>query len=99
MSRSRPPDRLASARATLAAILLLLVCCPACSNKEPAPEHIYTVRGRIVALPDPASPGSNLEIQHEAVPDFVNVKGERVGMSSMVMPFATREGLSLKGLA
>ncbi|MFH1573611.1 MAG: copper-binding protein [Acidobacteriota bacterium] len=56
--------------------------------------HRYTVRGEIYQLPDPASPGSSLMIRHEAIPDFVNQRGERVGMTAMTMAFDPAPGLS-----
>ncbi|MBM3789380.1 MAG: copper-binding protein [Acidobacteria bacterium] len=56
--------------------------------------HRYTVRGEIYQLPDPASPGSALMIRHEAIPDFVNQRGKRVGMKAMTMAFEPAPGLS-----
>ena|ERR1043165_2807490 len=98
MSRSSRPElfrALALAAAFVAALIGI-----ACSGSEPAPkpEHTYTVRGRLVALPDPAKLDSSLQIQHEAIPDFVGARGD-IGMSSMTMPFPPAKGLSLAGLA
>lgn len=67
--------------------------------------HRYTVRGEIVALPSSERPLDELQIRHEAIPNYadregnvyVNSKGVR-GMSSMVMPFPPAAGLSLEGL-
>ena len=37
-------------------------------------------------------------IHHEAIPDFVNVRGEAVGMASMTMPFFPADAVSLDAL-
>ena len=98
MSRSSRPDRLRlfAIAAALAAALIGISCSK--TGPPTKAEHTYTVRGRIVALPDPAQPGSSLQIQHEAVPDFVGARGD-IGMASMTMHFRPAQGLSLGGLA
>jgi hypothetical protein len=99
MSKSRPPEPFGLFSVALAALLLIASCCsPGCSKPPPAPEQVYTVRGRIVSLPDPTSPAGGVQVQHERIPGFVNYKGERVGMDSMIMPFVLRDGLSLGDL-
>lgn len=77
----------------------------ACGSRE-APEsgsrttgHMYTIRGQVTQLPDPASPGSGLYLQHEAVDDFVDREGKTVGMDPMNMPFPVAAGVSLEGIA
>ena len=62
------------------------------------PDQVYTVRGQIATLPDPAKPASELMIRHEEIPDFVNKDGKVVGMNSMIMPFTPAPGVSLKDL-
>jgi hypothetical protein len=84
--------------ASLGAALILLQACSK-PPPPPAPENVYIVRGRIISLPDARNPGASLAIQHEAVPDYRDPKGDRVGMESMMMPFTPAEGLSLAGLA
>ena len=63
-----------------------------------AADGVYRSRGEVVALPDPAKPGSQLSIHHEAIPDFASYEGEVVGMSPMTMPFPTAPSLDLAGL-
>lgn len=59
----------------------------------------YTVRGRIIALPD-ASGKQPLDIHHEEIPDFVGWSGNVVGMKEMIMPFANlAPGVTLDGFA
>lgn len=59
----------------------------------------YTVRGRIVALPD-KSGKQPLDIHHEEIADFVGKSGQVVGMKEMIMPFANlAPGVSLDGFA
>ena len=72
-----------------------------CSDSgEPAgPPDVYTVRGVIAALPDPADPFTQLKISHEAIPDFKTISGQVVGMNAMTMGFTPGPGVSLEGLA
>ncbi len=62
----------------------------------PSPE-VYEVHGVLRQLP--SGPGRELMIEHEAIPDFRNRAGERVGMAPMTMGFPPAEGLSLEGFA
>jgi hypothetical protein len=60
----------------------------------------YVVRGQITtvfeAVPDRPR---ELEIHHEAIPEFINYSGKQVGMAAMTMPFRVRKGLDLARLA
>lgn len=107
---TQPPERSRAGAfgtpAGLAAVVatsLLLAACGggpesdrAGGEGEPPPDQTYTVRGQVVALPARDTPGRNLRVRHEAVPDFVGVEGEVVGMASMTMPFPLAEGVSLE---
>jgi hypothetical protein len=62
------------------------------------PSAVYTVRGSVEAMPDPASPMSAFEVKHEAIDNFVDSEGEVVGMGAMVMPFPLAEGVSVADL-
>lgn len=62
------------------------------------PSAVYTVRGRVVTLPDPAKPLSEFRVKHEAIDNFVDASGEVVGMGVMEMPFPLAEGVSLEGV-
>ncbi len=61
----------------------------------PAPDHVYTTRGRIERLQDRTD--DHVRILHEAIPEFVGVDGAVTGMGSMTMPFTIAEGVSLAG--
>jgi len=56
----------------------------------------YEVRGEVLELPD-AETGSRLRIHHEAIPLFMNKKGEITGMDEMAMFFPLGEGVDLSG--
>ena len=56
----------------------------------------YFVRGIVVELP---GEGRDLVIRHESIPEFMNIKGEIVGMNSMQMPFPLGADASLEGIA
>ena len=62
--------------------------------KAPEPK-VYTVRG-VVRQIRPAIDGrTQLSILHEAIPDFVGINGDVVGMKSMTMPFAVADQIDL----
>ena len=82
---------------------------PAAAAGDAAPDansHTYTVRGRVVSVPSADSPLADLEIHHEAIPDFKNREGIVFenptsgvrGMKSMTMAFPVDEAVSLEGI-
>ena len=62
--------------------------------KTPAADS-YTVRGRIVALPDQAG---MMRIHHEAIPDLKDQTGKITPMNAMAMPFPLAAGVDLGDL-
>ncbi|MEE9404285.1 MAG: copper-binding protein [Algisphaera sp.] len=60
-----------------------------------APSHVdvYLVRGVVKALPSPENLGSELMVQHEAIPSFIGMEGQSSPMPAMTMPFPTPEGV------
>lgn len=58
----------------------------------------YELRGRIVSLPDPANPASELQIHHEAIDDFKMSDGEPAPMRSMTMAFSPGPDEKLEGI-
>ncbi|MCX5691998.1 MAG: copper-binding protein [Planctomycetota bacterium] len=74
---------------------------PPAGAASPDPADViksYTVRGKIIALPD-TSGKQPLDIHHEEIPDFVGKSGKVVGMKEMIMPFANlAPGVTLGGL-
>lgn len=83
----------------VALIGLLLGCsAEADDSSSQAVIHGYTVRGRIVQLPDPSNPVSELSIHHEAIDDFKLGDGTPEPMRAMTMPFPPADGVSLQGL-
>jgi hypothetical protein len=103
------------ARPTAAALLAAAVLLCACSKREEGDSadagadvtrQSYTVRGQVVTVPSQERPIDDLQIRHEAIPNYadregkvvVNSKGDR-GMRSMTMSFPVAEGLSLEGIA
>lgn len=95
-----------STRLLAAMLVLLLVGCgerdgtDASNGNDPydedAPlEMTYYVRGIVIELP---SERGDLVIRHESIPEFMNIKGEIVGMSSMQMSFPLGAEASLEGI-
>jgi len=61
--------------------------------------HTYTVRGRIVSLPAPNNPASELRIRHEAIENFKDAEGNIAPMRAMTMTFPPAPGVSLEELS
>ena len=62
-----------------------------------SPEHRYTTRGRLEALPGPTSP--YLRVHHESIDNFMQRDGS-LGMREMIMEFpAFAPGVSLSDLS
>ncbi len=68
-------------------------------NAGPAIIHTYAVKGRIVSLPAPSNPASELRIHHEAINEFKHSDGRPAPMKSMTMPFPPAAGVSLDGFS
>jgi Cu/Ag efflux protein CusF len=67
-----------------------------CRGNPPAlPEHRYTVAAEIIRVSAPDSPRREVVLQHEAVPEFVDIDGKKVGMEAMTMPFPVAPGVDL----
>lgn len=92
-------------RRLLAPLAVLCLVAAACAGSAPevtetaGDVHVYEIRGQVTALPDPADPLSNLRVRHEAIPHFVSIDGQVVGMDSMNMPFPVAAGLDLSEIA
>ncbi|MCC6952345.1 MAG: copper-binding protein [Phycisphaerales bacterium] len=78
----------------------------ACEKPAPAPpppvikgavEATYTVRGRVIRLPNP--PLGYLVVHHAPIPNFVNRLGKEVGMEEMEMDFAWVAPGALDGIS
>ena len=93
----RPIPRLA-ALLLVPVLVTTLACGPGESGDAEATspgDGDYTVRGEITQLPEGDGP---LTVRHEAIPDFVSIDGEVVGMDAMTMPFPLADGVSLDGI-
>ena len=65
---------------------------------EAPPPANYEVRGVVRQIREVAEGKTQLSILHEAIPDFVGIKGDVVGMKSMTMPFTVAESVDLTGI-
>jgi Cu/Ag efflux protein CusF len=84
---------------SLALVTLVLA---SCGDRAPPPAPAgaaqrYTVRGELVRI-EGSGDARQLWIRHEAIPDFADRNGAKVGMSAMVMPFGVDPGVSLDGV-
>jgi len=82
------------------ALLLLVAGCAEGGREGDAEAEAavqrYEVRGEVTRLPSAGVDA--LSVRHEAIPGFVGIDGEVVGMESMTMPFPLAEGVAPDGL-
>lgn len=77
-------------------LLFLVAGCGGGGGSEADFEHVYTVRGRVLQLPD-GSLGSDFRVYHEPIPEYVSISGAR-GMEAMPMPFTVNDPAVLEGV-
>ncbi|XAL98917.1 copper-binding protein [Phycisphaeraceae bacterium D3-23] len=84
-----------------AVLLMMVLALPGCSDARGVSagdyEHVYTVRARVMQLPD-GSPGGAFMAYHEEISDYQAANGS-VGMQSMLMPFTIVDDSVLDGVA
>lgn len=88
----------------MAVIVVLALLAPAglsgCSSEsrsdDDKPAQSYTVRCEIKAV---SVENKELQLHHEAIPDFTNAKGKQTGMMAMVMPFHVTDAVDITTLA
>jgi Cu/Ag efflux protein CusF len=89
MTTSLRERRGTAALACAAAVGLLSACRDpdAAAGSGSAAETVrrYTVRGEVVQPPAAGRSPAQLTVRHEAIPDFVDRSGQRVGMAPMTM--------------
>lgn len=56
---------------------------------------VYDVRGVVRQIRQVGDGKTQLSILHEAIPDFVGINGDVVGMKSMTMPFTVADSVDL----
>lgn len=87
----------ARAPALVLAVLAVAACTEPPTPAAGAPVQRYDVRGEVVRVQGEGE-AREVWIRHEAIPEFANRSGAKVGMSAMVMPFGVEPGLSLEGI-
>lgn len=79
------------------AALLIVVSCGGSAEpvgESPAPTS-YDVRGVVRQVRDLGEGHTQLSIYHEAIPEFVSITGDVIGMKSMTMPFTVADHVDL----
>lgn len=79
-----------------AAVLVGLALAAGCRAQPPSPAGAvqrYEVAGVVRALPD--GRGATLLVHHEAIPGFLDERGERGQMPAMSMPLPLAPGVAL----
>ena len=88
--------------ASLSALVVLLTSCgeqSQVSNDQLPPPATYEVRGLVRKIKQQSIGRTQVSIHHEAIPEFVGIKGQVEGMKSMTMPFTVAESVDLEGIA
>ena len=62
------------------------------------PPKSYAMRGMVRQISEPDVEERQIWIHHEAVDDFVNIRGDTVPMDAMTMPFHLAESVDLTGV-
>ena len=70
---------------------------PEPATTSPGPQ-LYSVRGVVRQIRPEIDGKTQLSILHEAIPDFVGINGEVVGMKSMTMPFTVADTVDLSAV-
>ena len=83
--------RLSSALVLTLALALPLACKQKPTTRVGPSAQRYTVRGEVVGVEGPEG-GRSFVIRHEAIPDFVDATGARVGMAPMTMTYRAGPG-------
>ena len=84
--------------ALLLALSTSLVACGG-DGSPPGPDAaVYQSRGVVRRLPAEGAANPEIWLRHEAIPDFVDIEGNTVGMESMTMPFRLDPSVSLVGI-
>lgn len=90
-------------RFLIAVIALLALACstpPETPSTASSEARTYEVRGLVQKLPNGATPApQEILIRHEAIPDFVDIHGQQVGMDAMTMPFPVTQPALVDGIA
>lgn len=72
---------------SICSLFVLIFLC-SCEKKPAFPvAHTYIVRGQVAQLPELGKPYTCLMVAHEAIPDFYDADGQKVGMQRMTMEF------------
>ena len=86
---------------SLVALPMLLAACGGqsrVSDDDLPPPATYKIRGLVRQVKEQSIGSTQLSILHEAMPEFVGIKGEVEGMKSMTMPFTVAESVDLEGI-
>ena len=79
--------------------ILLSACGQKTADQAVAPPAEYEVRGVVRQIKEKSIGSTQLSIHHEAIPDFVGIQGDVVGMKSMTMPFTVAESVELQDIS
>lgn len=83
-------------RILMKSLLLSVFMMPFACAPQPMAQR-YSARGMIVSVEEGTGGGSRVSILHEAIPDFKNQAGQKVGMEPMVMTFAADQTIRTEG--
>jgi Cu/Ag efflux protein CusF len=73
----------------------LTACGSAEDTGKVVPPRSYEIRGVVRQISEPQAEQRQIWIHHEAIADFVDIRGNTVPMNSMTMPFHLAEAVDL----
>jgi len=94
------PMTRATAGATLVTLAIAFVGgCGGAEKQEPtALPRSYEMRGMVRRISEPGVEERQIWIHHEAIADFVDIRGDSAPMDAMTMPFHLAESVDLKDI-
>lgn len=91
--------RTASGVTCVALALVLLAACGGSKEiQSDVPPKTYEVRGMVRQISPADAEERQIWIHHEAIPDFVDIRGETSPMDAMTMPFHLAASVDLSGI-
>ena len=90
----------ATTRVTLLLFAVALIGGCGGTDKQEAfvPPKAYAMRGMVRQISEPDVEERQIWIHHEAIDDFVDIRGETAPMDAMTMPFHLAESVDLTGV-
>lgn len=88
----------AAATVLVLGIVLINSCGGTEAPESDVPPRSYDMRGMVRRISDPGAEERQIWIHHEAISEFVDIRGNSAPMDAMTMPFHLVESIDLEGI-